>query len=108
MNLDALAPVAVHRARVVAPDDFLAERHLVDCCPVLVKQEVAVVQEFDVVMPGVPGLGAGGSVRPKGFALGVTDRDDVLSVGSTRQDQAFRIGRSACACENEDTATRRA
>src|SRR5262249_19691352 len=80
MHLDRLALVAVPLARVVGPDHFLVEGHLDDRRSILVALDVAVVQELNVMMPGVPGPGAGGLVGPEDFALGVTDGDDVLAV----------------------------
>jgi hypothetical protein len=46
------------------------------------------------VVPGVPTLRAGGVVLPEHLALGVANRENVFSIGSTDQNEAVFFGMS--------------
>jgi hypothetical protein len=55
------------------------------------KQDIAIFQKLNVVMPGVTGLRATSLVRPEDLPIGVADCDDVLAVRSAGENQSLGI-----------------
>jgi hypothetical protein len=64
------------------------------------EKDVAVGQQVNVMMPGMAAFWAGRLVLPEDFALGVANRDEVLPVGGSDENQSFCLEPS-CGTEGE-------
>ena len=91
----ALEGVDVGSFGVVFPNDFLLRSNLGGDGPGVVKEDVAVGEELDVMVAGVVvgGFGAAGFVFPNDGAVGFADREDVFAIGSADEDEAVFFGK---------------
>ena len=91
MYVHTLAFVAVAVGAVVFPDHLLVQGDFLKSCPCVMKKDVAVGQQVNVMVTGVTTLRSGRLMGPEDIALGIGDGDYVLAVGGADEDKTLRL-----------------
>lgn len=102
VDVDVFAFVAVAGAGLVFPDDFFTEGDFGGLGPGVVEEDVAGLEEVEIVVSGVALLRAGGVVFPEDFSVVVTDGEDVLAVGGADEDEAVVFGEEKGGQESDE------
>lgn len=98
VDIDTLSLVAVFAGGLVFPNDFLREGNLLGLGPGVVKEDIPILEKVDIMMAGMPALGAGSVVLPEDGSVHLADRDKVLAVGDSEEDQAVVL----CICRSKE------
>jgi hypothetical protein len=89
---EALKGVDVGAFGVVLPNDLFIGSDLGSDGPGVVEENITVREKLEVVVAGVSVFGSAGFVFPDDGSVGLADREDVFSVGSTDKDEAVFFG----------------